>query len=532
MLPRPALALALAALLATGCTRAAQPAAAPPAARMLLPSRFAPDRPAPPPAVEERLGRVAAAIPEAAKILREGVQKAAVPNAAIGIVVGDRLAYAEGFGQRTDRGGLVDASTVFRIGSITKVFTGLSMLLLRDEGRLGLDDPLVRWIPELDECTYPTLDSPAITLRNLVTHTSGMPRIGSCNYADGHLVTEEELIRAGRAAALEFTPGTEARYSNLAMALGGLVVGRAAGEPLRDFVSRRILGPLGMTSTVWDRERVPPDKLADGHSHTAGGYAPAPVHWRLGAAEGMGGLYSSIGDMARFALFELSAWPPRNEPDRGPVKRSSVRESHEVAGMARAGKQAFGINWVLINDGAMGYVITHNGGTEGYSSCMVLGPGRGFGILFLSSSMEGVDDLVRKAFAVLARADRGEPAASERPAGGRTVIFHAALELDPPAQAALAKIAALIENPDAAAIDAAFAPQFFDDVPRDDALKLLKQVHDEVGACKPPVVTAARGGGAGSARIDCAKGSVSADFRGGKAGIEALRLTPVEGPPK
>ncbi|MEO5731544.1 MAG: serine hydrolase domain-containing protein [Byssovorax sp.] len=408
---------ALTLVLSTGCAAALPPAPAPapvPATAprptpLAGPVHVDASRPPPPAMDEARRARIEAALPEVGRVFQDGAARNGLPNAALGVVLGDQLVFSSGFGARTDAGGEVSADTVFRIGSITKIFTGMALLALRDDGRIGLDDPVTRYVPELADAVYPTLDSPVITLRNLVTHTSGLPRVGALHYADQHGVTELELLTAARRAVLEFAPGTDARYSNLAMALGGLVVGRASGEPARDFITRRILAPLGMRQTSWDQAAVPGDKLAVGHARVRGRYEPVAAHWRLGAAEGMGGLYSSVADLARFVSYEMTAWPARSDRDPGPIRRSSLRESQLTAGLARPGKQAFGVNWVVLNDSSLGYVITHNGGTEGYSSCVVLAPTRGIGVILLASATDAVDDMARDAFTILARAESDAP---------------------------------------------------------------------------------------------------------------------------
>lgn len=413
----PLAALTLFLFVSTGCAAAKPlaPPAAPGPTPLAGPIHVGASR-APAPAIDAaRRARIEAALPEVGRVFREDAEKNDLPNAALGVVVGDDLVFSAGHGARTDAGGEVSADTVFRIGSITKVFTGMALLALRDEGRIGLDDPVTRYVPELADAVYPTLDSPVITLRNLVTHTSGLPRVGALHYADTHGVTELELVAAARHAVLEFAPGTDARYSNLAMALGGLVVSRASGEPARDFITRRILAPLGMRRTYWDEAAVPAEKLAAGHAKVFGRYLPAGPHWRLGAAEGMGGLYSSVADLARFVSYEMTAWPARSDRDPGPIRRSSLRESQLTAGLARPGKQAFGINWVVLNDSSLGYLITHNGGTEGYSACVVLGPTRGIGVILLSSATDAVDRMARDAFTLLARAESEAPGGSPAP---------------------------------------------------------------------------------------------------------------------
>src|SRR6185295_20269879 len=98
----------------------------------------------------------------------------------------------------------------------------------------GLDDPVAKYIPEIAGVVPPTPDSPAITVRHLVTHTSGFSRLAGLAYADGHEVAEAELIARLRGQRLDFAPGSQARYSNFAMALAGIVVARASGERYRD----------------------------------------------------------------------------------------------------------------------------------------------------------------------------------------------------------------------------------------------------------------------------------------------------------
>ena len=170
---------ALSLLLAAGCASTSAPAATAPAP-LAGPTHISPIRALlPAPGIDEpRRARIEATFPDIGRGFREAARKNGLPNAAIGVVVGDRLAFVEGFGARTDAGGAVGADTIFRIGSITKVFTGMALLALRDDGRIGLDDPVTRYIPELGSAVYPTGDSSVITLRNLVTHTSGLPRVG------------------------------------------------------------------------------------------------------------------------------------------------------------------------------------------------------------------------------------------------------------------------------------------------------------------------------------------------------------------
>src|SRR5690242_4240186 len=152
------------------------PASAPaPAAEQL----FAPASPPPAFADPDRRAKLTAAFPALDKALEDERTKQAVPGVAIGVVIDGELAYVKGFGVVDPASKAVpDADTVYRIGSISKSFTGLALLSLRDEGALDLDDPLARWIPEASKITYPTRDERPITLRQLTQHTSGLPRMG------------------------------------------------------------------------------------------------------------------------------------------------------------------------------------------------------------------------------------------------------------------------------------------------------------------------------------------------------------------
>jgi CubicO group peptidase (beta-lactamase class C family) len=309
-----------------------------------------------------RLDAIRATFPRLDALAAAAVEQRHIPQLALGVVVDGELFYARG-----------DADSVFRIGSITKTFTALAVLKLRDEGQLELDAPAERYLPELSRVTYPTRDSPRITLRHLLTHTSGLPAIGSFSYAQAeHDVTEAEIVGTLGSIVLEAAPGTVYAYSNLGLGLVGLIVGRASGTTYREYLNREVLAPLGMRATYWSDGDVPAERLA--RAHRAGKEIP---HWRLGAFEGAGGLYTSLRDLARYAAFQLDAYPPRDEADRGPVRRASVREGHS----ARADGVA--LAWHVTKLG-----VGHDGGTEGHSASLKLLPDRGIAVFVLSNETE------------------------------------------------------------------------------------------------------------------------------------------------
>src|SRR5664279_602399 len=148
-----------------------------------------------------------------------------VPGLALGVVIDGELAYAKGYGVAdVDTKSAPDADTVYRIGSISKSIAALGLLALRDDGVLQLDDPLVRWVPEASALIYPTHDARPITLRKLLTHTSGLARDVDFKKTS----SEKEFLAQLQGVALDHSPGEQFVYSNLGFALVGIVVARAS----------------------------------------------------------------------------------------------------------------------------------------------------------------------------------------------------------------------------------------------------------------------------------------------------------------
>jgi CubicO group peptidase (beta-lactamase class C family) len=352
----------------------------------------------------ERRKKLESAFPEIDAILDGEMRKQNIPGLVVGVVIDGDLAHARGWGV-TDlgKGKPPDADTVYRIGSITKSFTGLAILSLRDKGALALDDPLTRLLPEAARLVYPTRDARPITLRQLATHTSGLPLNGGYDYTNPkHVVTEAEVTKSLSGLALDNAPGATQAYSNLGFALLAIAAGRARRSSYREVVRTQILAPLGMTSTFWDSTDVPAGRLATPYARTQGGESRAVEPWRFGAAEGGGGLYASLRDMARYAAFVLAAHPPRNAPDEGPIQRSTVREAYSsgldsglrvrLEDTPRKGESLldvavnhYGFGWVAARTCDFDDLVWHDGATEGFSADIHLLPKRGVAVILLSN---------------------------------------------------------------------------------------------------------------------------------------------------
>ena len=310
------------------------------------------------------------------------------PAAAGAIVSEGRVVAASGRGYRHKyRGGTVDSETVFRIGSVTKALTGVALLQLRDEGKLSLDDALSKLIPEAASVTYragEALGAPPITLRHLVTHTSGLPRNVTNAISEGALVAYLKGLR------LEATPGAHTSYSNLGVGLLGVVIKRASGMSLRDYMRTRVFVPLGMTSAAWEAKDVLPKRLASGNEKKKDGekkdeIEPVDTEWRMGAAEAFGGVYASADDLAKVALLALSAWDSGDEPFAAVLKRSSLVEAQTAATNGQPEPQRYGVCWWLGESGGALDSVWHSGATDEYSASLVTLPKQKIGAVVLTS---------------------------------------------------------------------------------------------------------------------------------------------------
>src|SRR5262252_1761735 len=195
--------------------------------------------------------KLPAAFAEVDRLLRGYATEVHAPGAAWGIIVDGELAHTGATGFRDVAAQApVDADTVFRIASMTKSFTAMSILKLRDEGKLSLDDPAEKYVPELKALKYPTSDSPRITVRHLLSHAEGFPEDNP--WGDRQLArTEDELSQMIR-GGIPFSnpPGLAYEYSNYGFAILGRLVSNVSGQPYDEYVAANILRPLGMTSTT------------------------------------------------------------------------------------------------------------------------------------------------------------------------------------------------------------------------------------------------------------------------------------------
>ena len=345
-----------------------------------------------------RVSRLTDAARGAAAQLDEARTTLHAPGLSWGVVVDGAVVAAGGSGvARIGDTTPVNEDTVFRIASMTKSFTALAILALRDEGRLSLDEPAGKYVPELATMPLPVRDAPAITIRHLLTHSAGFPEDNP--WGDRQLAQPPETLTSWVRAGLPFStsPGTAYEYSNYGFALLGQIVARASGMPYRDFVSTRILRPLGMSSTYWDPADVPSGRRAHGYRWNGTSW-DEEIPLADGAFGAMGGLLTSGHDLGRYIAFMLSAWPPRDDEDRGPVKRSSVREMQQGQRLSSftatpasqtapmtASTRAYAYGLVSVSDCSYRFLVSHGGGLPGFGSNMTWLPEYGVGVYVMAN---------------------------------------------------------------------------------------------------------------------------------------------------
>jgi CubicO group peptidase (beta-lactamase class C family) len=318
------------------------------------------------------------------------VDDGVTPGVAWGVVDRTGLAHAGGHGAVRDRGPCPDAGTAFRIASMTKSFTAASIMILAERGALGLADPVSRYVPEFADAPLPTDDSPQITLDMLLSMSSGLPTDDA--WADRQESMSREEFGRLLSAGVRFVrvPDTGYEYTNLAFALLGCVVTAASGQPYHAFVDDQLIRPLGLTSTGFDRSAA--ESLAVGHVRLDGRWEPLPFT-RPGVFSAMGGLFSTVEDLARWVRWLADAFPPRDGEDPGPLRRASRRAMQQVRRAvppyAPSGSRpvvwGYGYGLVVEHDPAWGVVVSHNGGYPGYGSHMRWHPRTGLGVISLTN---------------------------------------------------------------------------------------------------------------------------------------------------
>ncbi len=286
--------------------------------------------------------------------------------------------FAKGYGMASLEHRVPNSTqTRFRIGSITKQFTAAAILQLQEQGQLDVQASVATYLPD-----YPNGDR--ITLHHLLTHTAGIPNLTSFpDYLEwmGQSTTLDELVNRFRDLPLEFAPGEQFRYSNSGYVLLTQVIETVSGQSYADYLQTHLLHPLGLGNTGYEQPSAVIENLANGYSFTGEEYQPA-AHINMMVPAGAGGLYSTVGDLARWHRFLFDG-------DRHDV---TILSDESVAAMtlpyvamgAETPNMFYGYG-LIIHDHPAHRRIGHGGGINGFVSHLGGNPTLGTTIAVLSN---------------------------------------------------------------------------------------------------------------------------------------------------
>ncbi|ATG56053.1 penicillin-binding protein [Brachybacterium ginsengisoli] len=311
-------------------------------------------------------------------------------------------------GRPAEGTGPMDRATVSRIASMTKSFTAATILALRDEGRLSLEDPISAHVPEAAGAFDLAPDEREPTLRQLLTMSAGLVTDNPWGDRQEAMTREEfaATLRGGLGHVHQVGSGFE--YSNTGFALLGRVIDEVTGSDYASEIRRRFLAPLGLDATGWSAEEIDEQHLATGHRLAdrtdATRFEPVPLD-SPGVYGAMAGLFSTVDDVAAWARFLAAAdAPDAASREAGPLATASRREMQQLhrhhplpalpadfedpallsPGFERVRGYGFGL--VVEHFPDLGDVVSHSGGYPGYGSFMVWHRDSGVGVVALANS--------------------------------------------------------------------------------------------------------------------------------------------------
>lgn len=342
-----------------------------------------------------------AALDAFAEEIAEGVREDDVGGIVAGVVVDGDLVWAAAFGWADRAGGRPMAtSAVSRTGSISKSVTAVLMMRLVDQGVIDLDDPVRRYLPEVDGFADARPGASPVTFRHLASHTAGLVR--EPDWPDAVVgpidLWQERVLESIPRTAFDSIPGARYRYSNIGFGILGLALSRAADRPFRELVRDEILVPLGMTGSAFvvvgaELER----RLATGYVVRDGEISaerPFQEHAGRGYKVPNGGVYSTVADLGRF-LGAASGVPGLRiltEESRREMLRVQTPEDPT---------DGYGLGFRITVDEQGRTIASHGGSVAGYNAHMAVDPDARIGVVMLRNYGGGTVNLGRAAQGLL-----------------------------------------------------------------------------------------------------------------------------------
>jgi CubicO group peptidase (beta-lactamase class C family) len=337
------------------------------------------------------------------------------PGLSIGIVNDQQLVWAKGFGYSdVERKVPATPSTLYRIGSITKLFTATAIMQLRDQGKLRLDDPIVKHLPWFKiKSRFPA--GPAITVRQLLSHSSGLPSEAAFPYwTDYNFPSREQIIESLPRQEVIFEPETRLKYSNLNYFLLAEIISTISEESYADYVKRHILDPLKMKDTSVDLTEAEKNRVSIGYGRLKpGGKRDLRPFQNMRGMAAAGNMSSTVADMARFASLQFA---DAHSQEALILKPATIREMRQVQAIRPDWRGGFGFGFTL-RPYSNGVYIGHEGWIPGYRARMRIAPEEKIAVIVLANSDDADTPLYTdQAFELVGPALRKAAAAPARQA--------------------------------------------------------------------------------------------------------------------
>ena len=350
------------------------------------------------------------AIQELGRVVQTEIDQGRVSGVSIALVEGQRVIHINGFGYADKKKRVLAArDTVYRAGSISKLFTALAAVQLGEQGKLTLDQPIKQLAPDFNIVT-PFSDAKPITLRQLLCHRSGMIRecpVGS--YFDPNEPNLRDTVRSVKDCVLVYPPETKTKYSNIGVSAAGYAVERVAGIPFEDYAREHLLRPMQMGSSSFLLNRNVKARLAKGYLPVAdgrGGFREIETpQFELGTIPA-GNLYTTAEDLALFMRMLFA--PGRIVREESLAQMFTPQLTKETNG--------FGIGF-MVGHSRGRKIVSHTGAVYGFTSSLVAMPEEQLGVVVLCNDDLAVGPVQRineAAWDLLLQAKHGEPPAPSK----------------------------------------------------------------------------------------------------------------------
>ncbi len=343
-----------------------------------------------------RLEKLSTAFPVVEKMVQKYAADNHFPGYSFGIVLDGKLVYTTSGGY-SNLGNKTPATTasMFRIASMSKSFTAMAIVKLRDEGKLHLDDAVSKYIPELKNQGL-TSDAAPITIRDLLTHSAGFPEDNPWGDRQLEKTSQEFLAFIKKGIHFSTATGLSYEYSNVGFTMLGYIIEKVTGKNYGAYIKENIWKPLNMEAS-WEFSSIDDAKLAHGYRWINNNWTEESL-LHDGIYGAMGGMITSVVSFSKYVSLHLDAWPPRNNTETGPIKRSSIREMHQPSrfiglnanykypsGRACATTAAYGYGLSWLKDCSGRTSIAHSGGLPGFGSNWRILPEYGLGVILLAN---------------------------------------------------------------------------------------------------------------------------------------------------